>query len=617
MPETPEGTAPTTNPETPADESPAAAQDSAPEAAGATSSAEVTAAEGSEATEPAAEGSEAPAAEAAPAGEDETAASADTADRAAQEPAAPAAAPADPAESASAPAEAASAEANEATQAETQPAPETAAAKPEETAKQAPKAAAAETPAPKAAPKAGRPSAERGEETEQEARDRAAAEAAEAAGSEAAAPPAPPTGTPREAAQAGEPAAAASQETAEAAGEAAEETAASEPQMPTDPVSLKLLEHLESGKPIQGKVFGWNQGGYHVLIDGLLAFCPRSEIDLGNPKAPKKYIEKTYPFQVIEHRPQGNRFIVSRSKILEEERAKKQAAVKEKLEQGAVLEGRVTSLTGFGAFVDLGGGIEGMVHVSELSHRNVDQPKDLLKKGQKVQVKVLKIEKGGDRISLSMKALEANPWKEFAEKYPRGAEFTGKITGKTDFGLFVEVEPGMEGLVHVSALPPGGSLENEAFAEGNEVSGWVKDTEIKRKRISLSLKPVPTSDPWKDVTDKYPEGDPVTGTVEEIAPFGVFINLEPGLTGLLPNSEMNLPRGTHPGRVYAPGTEVKLQVARIEAKRKRITLVPEGSKIEGSRTDFKEYKQKAKETFSGGMPTLAAAFEKLKKEGSD
>ena len=384
--------------------------------------------------------------------------------------------------------------------------------------------------------------------------------------------------------------------------------------MPTDPVSLKLLEHLESGKPIQGKVFGWNQGGYHVLIDGLLAFCPRSEIDLGNPKAPKKYIEKTYPFQVIEHRPQGNRFIVSRSKILEEERTKKQAAVKEKLAQGAVLEGRVTSLTGFGAFVDLGGGIEGMVHVSELSHRNVDQPKDLLKKGQKVQVKVLKIEQDGDRISLSMKALEANPWKEFAEKYPRGAEFTGKITGKTDFGVFVEVEPGMEGLVHVSALPPGASLEDETFTEGKEISGWVKDTEVKRKRISLSLKPVPTSDPWKDVTAKYPEGDSVTGTVEEIAPFGIFINLEPGLTGLLPNSEMNLPRGTHPGRVYAPGTEVKLQIARVEAKRKRITLVPEGSKIEGSRTDFKEYKQKAKESFSGGMPTLAAAFEKLKKE---
>ncbi|MGD2114265.1 MAG: S1 RNA-binding domain-containing protein [Acidobacteriota bacterium] len=399
---------------------------------------------------------------------------------------------------------------------------------------------------------------------------------------------------------------------APAEGDKVEAEEAKEPEMPTDPVSLMLLEHLENGKPIQGKVFGWNQGGYHVLIDGLLAFCPRSEIDLGNPKAPKKYIEKKYPFRVIEHRPEGNRFIVSRAKILEEERETKRAAVKEHLKEGAELEGHVTSLTGFGAFVDLGGGIEGMVHVSELSHRSVDHPKDLVKKGQKVRVKVLKIEQGGDRISLSMKVLEPNPWKEFAEKHPRGSEFSGKITGKTDFGIFVEVAPGMEGLVHVSALPPGASLESEGFEEGKEVSGWVKDTEVKRKRISLSLKPVPTSDPWKEVTTNYPEGDVVSGTVEEIAPFGVFINLEPGLTGLLPNSEMNLPRGTHPGRVYSPGSEVKVQVGRIEPKRKRITLLPEGAKIEGSRTDYKEFKKKV--SSSGGMPTLAAAFEKLKKD---
>lgn len=398
----------------------------------------------------------------------------------------------------------------------------------------------------------------------------------------------------------------------EGAEEASAEGTSAEAEPPTDAVSLKLLEHLESGKAIQGKVFGWNQGGYHVLIDGLLAFCPRSEIDLGNPKAPKKYIEKKYPFRVIEHRAEGDRFIVSRAKILEEEREKRRVVVRERLSEGAVLEGNVTSLTGFGAFVDLGGGIEGMVHISELSHKSVDHPKNLVKKGQKVQVKVLKIEQDGDRISLSMKALEANPWKAFTEKYPRGAEFSGKITGKTEFGVFVEVEPGMEGLVHVSALPPGTKLEDESLQEGQEVSGWVKETEIKRKRISLSLRPVPTSDPWKDAASKYPEGDVFTGTVEEIAPFGVFINLEPGLTGLLPNSEMHLPRGTHPGRVYPPGSEVRVQVGRIEPKRKRITLLPEGSKVEGSQSDFREYKKKAKESLSGGMTTLAAAFEKLK-----
>ncbi len=382
--------------------------------------------------------------------------------------------------------------------------------------------------------------------------------------------------------------------------------------LPTDPVSLRLLEALEKGTAVEGKVFGWNQGGFHVLIDGLLAFCPRSEIEIGNPKAPKKYIEKTYRFRVLEHRRQGNRFIVSRAKVLDEERARRAAKVRELLSVGAELDGHVTSLTSFGAFADLGGGIEGMVHVSELSHRSVNHPKELLKKGQKVRVKVLKIEEEGNRISLSIKALETDPWAAFSEAHARGSAFTGKVTGKTEFGVFVEVEPGMEGLVHVSALAPGAGLEDEAFEPGKEVAGWIKEVEVKRHRISLSMRPIPTGDPWRKVEERYPEGEMVTGTVEEIAPFGVFINLEPGLTGLLPTSEMNLPRGTHPGRVYAPGSEVQVQVGRIESKRKRITLLPEGARIEGSRTDYRDYKKRAKEDLGGGMPTLAAAFAKLK-----
>ncbi|HUF79047.1 MAG TPA: S1 RNA-binding domain-containing protein [Thermoanaerobaculia bacterium] len=398
--------------------------------------------------------------------------------------------------------------------------------------------------------------------------------------------------------------------------EAPAEPAAAVPEepaaMPTDPVALRLLEAIATGTPVQGKVFGWNQGGYHVLIDGLLAFCPRSEIDLGNPKAPKKYIEKTYRFHVLEHRAKGNRFVLSRVKIVEEERTRMAAKVREKLQVGAELEGQISSLTGFGAFVDLGGGLEGLVHVSELAHRAVTQPKDVVKKGQRVKVKVLKIEEEGKRISLSMKALEPDPWKEMAAKYPRGEAFTGKITGKTEFGVFVELEPGIEGLVHLSALPPGKTLEDEAFQPAKEVSGWIKEVDGKRRRISLSLREVATSDPWKGVEKRYPEGEVVTGRVEEVAAFGVFVNLEPGLTGLMPSSELKLPRGAHPGRAFPPGSEVKVQVGRIEPKRKRITLLPEGAKVEGSRTDYRDFKQKTEDKLGSGLTTLAAAFEKLK-----
>lgn len=532
---------------------------------------EENAAEAQEATPPAAESGDEAAAQAAPS----------------EEPAEPSEEPAEPSEAPAEPAEAPAVEAEAAGEDE---------------------------------PPAASPTAASDEMTDAEAAQIAAGEPAETAApppEEGAAEPVEVTAGAEGTAEAGGQAEAAAQ--AEAGAEAAaEETPAEEElPLPTDPVSLRLLDALEKGTPIQGKVFGWNQGGYHVLIDGLLAFCPRSEIDLGQPKAPKKYIEKTYRFHVIEHRRQGNRFIVSRTKIVEEDREKQAARTREKLEVDAVMEGRVTSLTNFGAFVDLGGGVEGMVHVSELSHRTVNHPKEVVKKGKTVKVKVLKIEEEGKRISLSIKALEPDPWKAFAEKYPRGASFEGKITGKTEFGVFVEVEPGIEGLIHVSALPPGGSLEDEALEPGKEVKGWVKEVELKRRRVSLSMRQVPTSDPWRKAEERYPEGETVIGTVEEIAPFGVFINLEPGLTGLLPNSEMSLPRGTHAGRVYPPGSEVKVQVSRIEPKRKRITLVPEGAKVEGSRTDFREFKQKTQEKLGSGMPTLAAAFEKLKQGQKD
>jgi small subunit ribosomal protein S1 len=157
-------------------------------------------------------------------------------------------------------------------------------------------------------------------------------------------------------------------------------------------------------------------------------------------------------------------------------------------------------------------------------------------------------------------------------------------------------------------------MEDEALEPGKEVSGWVKEVETKRRRISLSLREVATGDPWKGVEARYPEGEVVTGRVEEIAPFGVFVNLEPGLTGLMPTSELKLPRGTHPGRVYPPGSEIKVQVGRIESKRKRITLLPEGAKVEGSRTDYRDFKKKTEEKLGSGMPTLAAAFEKLKQQ---
>ena len=378
-----------------------------------------------------------------------------------------------------------------------------------------------------------------------------------------------------------------------------------------------LREAKEKSETVKGRVIGWNQGGFHAVVGTITTFCPRSEMELKNPKSPNYYLDKEFEFYVIKHQKKGKRIVLSRKKLLEEERAKILEDMKTRLVPGKDLEGRVSSITDFGAFVDVGGGIEGLVHVTELSNRRIKHPRDLVEMGQEVKVRVLKVEQDGERISLSMKALEPNPYKEFAEEHPRGSKFQGKVVRKTDFGVFVELLPGIDGMIHVSQLPPGMDLSHESLEVGQEIRGWVIRVEPKRERISLSLKEVPTEDPWKDVGERYAEGAVVEGQVEDIAPFGVFIQLEPGLTGLLPNSEMNIPRGQDRSKHYPPGKKVEIQVASVDPQRKRISLAPQGAAIEGSRSDYKNYLKEQKKQSGGGMTAMAAAFAKLKDQQQD
>lgn len=380
-----------------------------------------------------------------------------------------------------------------------------------------------------------------------------------------------------------------------------------------DPVADAEIERLtaakESQEILQGKVIGWNKGGYHVAIGKTAAFCPVSQIEIGNPRSPKKYLDKTFPFHVIEIQRGGRRVVVSRASAIAAERKAAAEKVREQLEVGAVLEGRVSNLTDFGAFVDLGGKIEGLVHVSEISRQRVEHAKEKVHVGQKVKVQVIKIEKGGKRISLSMKRLEDDPWEGVKERYTSGQELEGPIVRKAEFGLFVEVEPGLEGLVHTSRLPLGMSLESEELAEGTPVHVWVQEIDRKRRRMSLSMRPVAEGDPWKNVGERYPEGDMVEGTVERLADFGAFIELEPGLTGLLPFSVLG--GVSHPKRQFQVGKPVEVKVLAIDTDKKRISLGTEQSRAEGNRQDFKEYVKSSKPAKSG-MNTLAAAFEKLK-----
>ncbi|MEM7480186.1 MAG: S1 RNA-binding domain-containing protein [Acidobacteriota bacterium] len=397
----------------------------------------------------------------------------------------------------------------------------------------------------------------------------------------------------------------------EAAAAVEGEEAAAEEEVEDTPEVAALREAKDNKTPVTGRVIGWNRGGFHIALEGFTAFCPNSEMEPGRPKDPATYLDKELTFRVIKVQKRGRRVVLSRAELAREERAAKAAETLKKLEPGAVLKGTVSSVTDFGAFVDLGG-VEGLVHVSEISRSRVGHAREAVQVGKDVEVKVLKVEQGGKRISLSMKALEPNPWDGVAERFPRGSEFTGKVVRKTDFGLFVELEADVDGLVHLSRLPHGVEMNDESLEVGKEVKGWVQEVEPKRQRISLSLREIPKNDPWQDATEQFPEGEAVEGTVESLAPFGVFINLAPGLTGLLPASEMGLPKHSNPGRVYPPGQKVKVQVVSIDRRRKRISLAKEGSAVEGSRNDYQAYVKQQKEAEATGMSAMEAAFAKLK-----
>ena len=347
--------------------------------------------------------------------------------------------------------------------------------------------------------------------------------------------------------------------------------------------------------PVQGKVAARNKGGFEVALggsSGLRAFCPVSQIDVGrhDEEALKAFLGQTFDFRILEYTEDGRRIVVSRAALLREEQDARAAEARQKIVPGSVLKGHVRSITDFGAFVDLGG-IDGLVHVTEISRRRIAHAKDVLTVGQDVDVKVLKIEQDGKRISLSMKELESDPWDGITSRLAAGAPFTGKIARHAEFGLFVELEPGIDGLVHVSQLPPGVTLKDAAVAVGESVTGWVKEIDPAHHRISLTLREVATSDPWDGIETKLPEGTVTGGEVENVATFGVFVHLAPGLTGLIPNSETGLPHGTPASKSFAPGQKVEVKIIGLDTKRRRISLSVAGAKAEADRVDVKRYRE--------------------------
>ncbi len=341
---------------------------------------------------------------------------------------------------------------------------------------------------------------------------------------------------------------------------------------------LEVLKDAYHNKiPVEGKVVAAIKGGFQVEVVKRRAFCPISQMDVTYVEDTAPYIGRSYSFLITRLEENGRNIVLSRRKLLEQEQAAARKEFLAKLEEGDVVTGRVTRLMPYGAFVELCPGLEGMVHISELSWSRLDTPQDAVSPGQQLDVKVLKMEtdaKGRPRISLSARQATEDPWLKAARRFAPGTRTTGKVTRCADFGAFVEVAPGIEGLVHVSEISYRRVNKPEDFVKpGQSVSVMVKSVDPDARRMSLSMKEV-EGDPWLDVQERFAAGTKVDGVVEKKEPFGIFVTLAPGITGLLPASRIKSAAGGDRLERLKPGDSVRVTVSQVDAARRRISLAP-------------------------------------------
>ncbi|MFO0838537.1 MAG: S1 RNA-binding domain-containing protein [Phycisphaerae bacterium] len=337
------------------------------------------------------------------------------------------------------------------------------------------------------------------------------------------------------------------------------------------------LAHVKAGDVIEGRVTGLNIGGLELQIGALRGFLPKSQVELARVEDFGHYIGKRLECEVTEVDRRGKNLVLSRRRILEKQRAEARQQLVSQLEEGQTREGVVARLTDFGAFVDLGG-IEGLLHVSDLSYARVRAPADVLKVGDKVQVKILKIDLEKDRISLGMKQLAADPWDLAEANYRAGQQCDGKIVKLMDFGAFVELQPGIEGLIPVSEMSWTQRVRHprDVVKEGDSVRVSILSVDNTQRRISLSLKALST-DPWQGVTERYPPDSVVSGLVMRTSEFGAFIQLEEGVEGLAHISELSDQRVRKVDDVAKPGQVVKVRIKSVDPDQRRISLSLRGT----------------------------------------
>jgi small subunit ribosomal protein S1 len=336
---------------------------------------------------------------------------------------------------------------------------------------------------------------------------------------------------------------------------------------------LDLEEALEKGNVVSGVINGKVKGGLTVTVNGIRAFLPGSLVDIRPVKDTTPYENKAMDFKVIKLDRKRNNVVVSRRAVLEASQGEERQKLLENLQEGKVVKGIVKNITDYGAFVDLGG-IDGLLHITDLAWRRVKHPSEILTVGDEVEAKVLKFDQEKNRVSLGMKQLGEDPWVGLSRRYPPGTRLFGKVSNLTDYGAFVEIEPGIEGLVHVSEMDwTNKNVHPSKVAQlGDEIEVMVLEIDEERRRISLGMKQC-MPNPWEEFAMNHKKGDRVKGSIKSITDFGIFIGLPGGIDGLVHLSDLSWSRpGEEAVRDYKKGQDAEALVLSIDVERERISL---------------------------------------------
>src|SRR3981081_150430 len=335
----------------------------------------------------------------------------------------------------------------------------------------------------------------------------------------------------------------------------------------------RLEEKYKAGERVEGVIFNRVKGGFPVDLDGAVAFLPGSQVDIRPIRDVGPLMNQPQTFQILKMDRRRGNIVVSRRSVLEETRAEKRSEVVARLEEGQVIDGVVKNITDYGAFIDLGG-IDGLLHVTDMAWRRVTHPSEIVNVGDTVKVQIIRINPETQRISLGIKQLEADPWEGIAAKYPVGSRFKGTVTNITDYGAFVELEPGVEGLIHVSEMSwtkknihPG-----KIVSTSQQVDVQILEVDAQKRRISLGLKQT-QDNPWEVFLAAHPKGSQVEGPIRNITEFGLFVGLDGGVDGMVHLSDLDWNRsGDEAIKDYKKGDTVKAVVLDVDATKERISL---------------------------------------------